>query len=41
MAFGSSPNENNWNADADLTGDGKIDISDLAAVGSNYRQIIC
>jgi len=35
VAFGSRPGDPNWNADADLNGDGKVDGYDLLALGRN------
>ncbi len=37
-AFGSTPASPNWNAAADLNGDGQIDIFDLIIIGQNFRQ---
>ena len=38
VSFGSSPGHQRWNAGADMNGDNKIDIFDLAAVGLNYGK---
>lgn len=35
-AFGSTPGQANWDPDADLKPDGKINVLDLSLVGKNY-----
>lgn len=37
-AFGSGPNDSNWNSDADLNNDSKIDIFDLTIASKNYND---
>ena len=39
MAYGSSEGDENWNANADLNGDGVINIFDLDIVGINYGRV--
>ena len=36
-SFGATPEEENWNPDADITNDSKIDVFDLAAVGKEVK----
>jgi len=38
-AMGSFPGKPNWNADADLNGDGKVDITDLTLCIKNQGQM--
>jgi len=38
LAYGSTPEDPNWNPNADLNNDGKINIFDLAEVGLNYGR---
>jgi hypothetical protein len=38
LAYGSTLDDNNWNANADLNNDGVVNIFDLAIVGINYRR---
>ena len=38
-AFGSSPEEPNWNPIADVNGDGLIDVFDLRLVAKHYGEI--
>jgi archaellum component FlaF (FlaF/FlaG flagellin family) len=37
-AFGSSPNQPRWNAQADVNQDGKVDITDVALVAKHFGQ---
>jgi hypothetical protein len=36
-AYGSSPGDTNWDASADINGDGTVNILDLALMGGNYN----
>jgi len=38
LAYGSRPEDANWNENADVNNDGKVDIFDLATVGLNYGE---
>jgi hypothetical protein len=37
-AFGPTPSSPNWNPYADVNGDGKVDIRDIALVAKNYGK---
>jgi hypothetical protein len=37
-AFGSSTGDPNWNPDADLDGNGKINIIDLILLATNFGR---
>jgi len=39
-AYGSKPGAANWNPDADLNGDGKVDILDMTKASGNYGLTI-
>lgn len=38
LAYGSQPDDPNWNLNADLNGNGQVDIFDLATVGLSYGK---
>jgi uncharacterized repeat protein (TIGR01451 family) len=38
LAFGSTPDDNNWDSDADLNGDGMVDGKDLTLLGENFGK---
>jgi len=38
VAYGSRPGYPNWNPDADLNGDERVDFYDLAKLGTNYGK---
>lgn len=40
LAYGATPTEPNWNADADLNKDGIIDILDLRILSENYGNTV-
>jgi hypothetical protein len=37
-AFGSTPASAKWNANADVNGDGKVDIKDLVILIKNFGK---
>jgi len=37
-AFGATPSDPRWNPAADLNGDGKIDMKDIAIVTANFGK---
>jgi hypothetical protein len=39
-ANGSYPDDPNWNPDADLDGDGKVDTRDIAIVAKQYGKTL-
>ncbi|MCL6579962.1 MAG: hypothetical protein K6T73_11410 [Candidatus Bathyarchaeota archaeon] len=39
-AYGSRPGSTNWNPDADLNGDGRVDLSDMTIAGKNHGKDI-
>jgi len=39
-AFGSVPGGSNWNPDADLNGDGKVDVRDTYMVAKNMGKTV-
>ncbi|HRI44024.1 MAG TPA: dockerin type I domain-containing protein [Fimbriimonadaceae bacterium] len=39
IAFGSTPVDPNWNAEADLNGDDEVDIGDFAILSNNFGMV--
>jgi hypothetical protein len=37
-AFGSKPGSSNWNPNADINGDGIVNMKDIALVARNFGQ---
>lgn len=38
LAYGSTPNDSNWNPDADLNKDGAVDLKDIVIVAKEYGK---
>jgi hypothetical protein len=39
-AFGSTPHDSNWNPNAEINGDGVVDISDAIILASNFGRTV-